>query len=42
LIVMRHFAQWLTKSGLHVNRIYSIHGRGYATMEHVRRVLAIR
>lgn len=38
--VMPFFARWLTRSGLAPERIYGYHDRGFATMEHVRRVLA--
>ena len=36
--IMRHFAQWLERNRLEPRRIYGVHGTGYATMEHVRRV----
>ena len=38
--VMQHFARWLVGSGLAVDRIYGTHMSGYATMRHVREVLA--
>jgi glyoxylase-like metal-dependent hydrolase (beta-lactamase superfamily II) len=38
--VMPFFARWLTRRGLAPERIYGYHDRGFATMEHVRRVLA--
>jgi glyoxylase-like metal-dependent hydrolase (beta-lactamase superfamily II) len=37
--IMRHFAQWLARNGIAPRRIYGVHGTGYATMEHVRRVV---
>jgi glyoxylase-like metal-dependent hydrolase (beta-lactamase superfamily II) len=40
--VMRHFAGWLARSGLRVERIYGTHMTGYATMAHVRQVLDAR
>lgn len=38
--IMPFFARWLTARGLAPERIYGYHDRGFATMEHVRRVLA--
>ncbi len=38
--IMPFFARWLTERGLAPERIYGYHDRGFATMEHVRRVLA--
>lgn len=38
--VMPFFARWLVRRGLAPERIYGAHDRGFATMEHVRRVLA--
>lgn len=40
MTVMPHFARWLVRRGLAPERIYGAHDRGFATMEHVRRVLA--
>ncbi len=37
--VMPFFARWLIDNKLAPDRIYGAHDRGYATMEHVRRVL---
>lgn len=37
--IMPFFARWLTRRGLAPERIYGYHDRGFATMEHVRRVL---
>jgi glyoxylase-like metal-dependent hydrolase (beta-lactamase superfamily II) len=39
--VMQQFGSWLLRSGLGVDRIYGTHMIGYATMRHVRRVLAL-
>ena len=38
--IMPFFARWLTSRGLAPERIYGYHDRGFATLEHVRRVLA--
>ena len=38
--IMPFFARWLVGRGLAPERIYGYHDRGFATMEHVRRVLA--
>ncbi|HEX6183786.1 MAG TPA: MBL fold metallo-hydrolase [Pyrinomonadaceae bacterium] len=38
--IMPFFARWLAARGLAPERIYGYHDRGFATMEHVRRVLA--
>ena len=38
--VMKFFAGWLAKNGIAAERIYTFHGRGFATMQHVRRALA--
>ena len=38
--IMPFFARWLDRRGLAPERIYGYHDRGFATMEHVRRVLA--
>jgi glyoxylase-like metal-dependent hydrolase (beta-lactamase superfamily II) len=37
--VMEFFARWLTERKLEPERIYGTHGRGYATMKHVRQIL---
>lgn len=37
--IMRHFGEWLRKNDIEPTRIYGVHGTGYATMEHVRRIL---
>ncbi|HEX5707000.1 MAG TPA: MBL fold metallo-hydrolase [Pyrinomonadaceae bacterium] len=39
--VMPFFARWLVKNNLAPERIYGAHDRGFATMEHIRRVLAL-
>jgi glyoxylase-like metal-dependent hydrolase (beta-lactamase superfamily II) len=38
--IMPFFARWLIRQGLAPERIYGYHDRGFATMGHVRRVLA--
>ena len=40
VIIMQFFARWLRQQHLTPRRIYGFHGFGFATMEHVRRVMA--
>jgi hypothetical protein len=37
--VMSFFARWLRDNKLAPERIYNVHGRGFATMEHVEQIL---
>jgi hypothetical protein len=39
---MRYFARWLAQQGLPVERVYGVHGTGFATEKHVRQVLEMR
>jgi glyoxylase-like metal-dependent hydrolase (beta-lactamase superfamily II) len=38
--IMQFFSRWLKKQDLKVEQIYSVHGRGYATMQDVETTLA--
>ena len=40
--IMSFFAKWLKDNRLEPERIYGVHSHGFATMDHVHKVLAAR